>query len=42
MWEVFSLGKTPYPAVDPLALVKLLERGQRLDKPINAACTTNM
>ena len=41
-WEVFSLGKTPYPGVDPFTLIKYLERGERLDKPLNAACSQDM
>ena len=41
-WEVFSLGRSPYPGVDPFMLVKYLEKGKRLDKPNNAACTNNM
>ena len=41
-WEIFSGGKTPYPGVDPLSLIQLLENGQRLDKPLNAACTNTM
>ena len=38
-WEVFSLGKTPYPGVDPFSLLRYLERGERLDKPLNVACS---
>ena len=41
-WEVFSLGRSPYPGVDPFTLVKYLEEGKRLDKPNNAACTNNV
>ena len=41
-WEVFSLGRTPYPAVDPFTLIKHLEGGGRLDKPSNAACSDEM
>ena len=37
-WEIFSGGKTPYPGVDPLSLIKMLERGARMDKPFNDAC----
>jgi len=37
-WEVFSAGKTPYPGVNPMTLVRMLEGGERLDMPINAAC----
>ena len=38
-WEVFSLGKTPYPGVDPFSLIRYLESGKRLEKPFNAACS---
>ncbi|CAI8031498.1 Fibroblast growth factor receptor [Geodia barretti] len=41
-WEVFSLGKNPYPGVDPFSLIRYLERGERLDKPLNAACSQEM
>lgn len=41
-WEVFSAGKRPYPEVDPMSLVKLLETGARMDKPYNAACPDSM
>ncbi len=42
MWEVFSGGQIPYPGVDVVTLVKFLQRGSRLDSPVNAACTTDM
>ena len=38
-WEVFSGGKQPYPGISPLSLHWLLEEGQRLEKPNNAACS---
>ena len=41
-WEVFSLGKNPYPGVDPFSLIRYLERGERLDKPLNEACSQEM
>ena len=41
-WEVFSLGRTPYAGVDPFSLMSYLERGERLDKPPNAACSQEM
>ena len=41
-WEVFSLGKTPYPGVDPFTLIKSLEKGQRLEKPFNTACSSEV
>ena len=42
MWEVFSGGQIPYPGVDVRTLVKFLQRGSRLDAPVNTACTTEM
>jgi len=41
-WEVFMAGRTPYPAVDPTSLLKMLESGQRLEKPPNSACATEV
>ena len=41
-WEMFSLGKNPYPGVDPFSLIRYLERGERLDKPVLAACSQEM
>ena len=41
-WEVFSLGKTPYPGLDPLSVVQLLDSGGRLPIPNNAACSEEM
>ena len=41
-WEVFMAGKIPYPALDPTSLLKLLESGQRLEKPSNAACAAEV
>ena len=33
------MGKTPYPGLDPKAIVKMLDIGERMSKPLNAACT---
>ena len=41
-WEVFSLGKNPYPGVDPFSLIRYLESGERLDEPLNEACSQEM
>ena len=38
-WEVFSAGRLPYPAVDVMTILKLHEKGTRLEKPANAACS---
>ncbi|XP_064398639.1 plexin-A2-like [Halichondria panicea] len=42
LWEIFNGGRTPYPAVDPLSLIQLLKEGRRLEKPLNAACATEI
>ena len=39
---MFSGGKTPYPGIHPLELCKQLETGYRMEKPHNAACSTEM
>ena len=41
-WEVFSGGKTPYPGMNPMGVMDLLDNGGRLSMPKNAACTSNM
>ncbi|CAI8036673.1 Tyrosine-protein kinase transforming protein RYK, partial [Geodia barretti] len=41
-WEVFTLGKTPYPGMDPHSIVQYLERGERLEKPNNTACSEHI
>ncbi|XP_003383610.2 PREDICTED: tyrosine-protein kinase receptor UFO-like isoform X2 [Amphimedon queenslandica] len=38
-WEVFSLGRTPYPGLDPAGVVDLLDTGGRLQCPHNTACS---
>ena len=42
MWEIFSGGRNPYPAVDPMTLAQLLSDGRRLDAPPSRACTSEM
>ena len=42
MWEAFSVGRLPYPGVEPANLLKLLEDGHRLARPSNAACSDDM
>ena len=32
-WEIFSLGRLPYPGVDNGEVIKKLKTGERLDKP---------
>ncbi|XP_019859517.1 PREDICTED: muscle, skeletal receptor tyrosine-protein kinase-like [Amphimedon queenslandica] len=38
-WEVFSLGKAPYPGLDPIGVVELLDTGGRLQYPHNGTCS---
>ena len=42
MWEIFSGGKTPYPGLNPQEVVKLIDTGNRLEIPNNAACSNEM
>ena len=42
MWEIFSGGQNPYPAVDSMTLTQLLKDGRRLDSPQNDACSLDM
>lgn len=41
-WEVFTGGTIPYGGISPLALLQLLQDGERLSKPRNSACTDEM
>ncbi|XP_061656648.1 fibroblast growth factor receptor 1-A-like isoform X2 [Syngnathoides biaculeatus] len=40
LWEIFTLGASPYPGVPVEDLFKLLKEGHRLDKP--SACTQQL
>ncbi|XP_061553793.1 fibroblast growth factor receptor 1-A-like isoform X2 [Phycodurus eques] len=40
LWEIFTLGASPYPGVPVEDLFKLLKEGHRLDKPY--ACTQQL
>lgn len=33
MFEVFTLGDTPFPTITPEAVLRLLEKGERLPQP---------
>ena len=39
---MFSVGKTPYPGLDPVGVVELLDTGGRLHCPHNEACSQEM
>ena len=39
-WEVFSLGRTPYPTVSNYEILRHVEEGNRPDKPV--LCPDNM
>ena len=41
-WEIYTGGKLPYPGVHPVALLNLIESGERLKKPKNLACCDDM
>ena len=38
-WEVFSGGKSPYPGLHPMEIAQQLEKGMRMEKPLNEACS---
>uniref|UniRef100_A0A3B3ZDB8 Fibroblast growth factor receptor n=1 Tax=Periophthalmus magnuspinnatus TaxID=409849 RepID=A0A3B3ZDB8_9GOBI len=40
LWEIFTLGGSPYPGVPVEELFKLLKEGHRMEKP--SACTQDM
>ncbi|XP_029466413.1 fibroblast growth factor receptor 2 isoform X8 [Rhinatrema bivittatum] len=40
MWEIFTLGGSPYPGIPVEELFKLLKEGHRMDKPPN--CTNEL
>jgi len=41
-WEVFTGGQIPYGGISPVALLQLLRDGDRLNKPMNPACSEEM
>uniref|UniRef100_A0A8C2YMR5 Fibroblast growth factor receptor n=1 Tax=Chinchilla lanigera TaxID=34839 RepID=A0A8C2YMR5_CHILA len=40
LWEIFTLGGSPYPGIPVEELFKLLKEGHRMDKPAN--CTQDL
>ena len=41
-WEVFTGGQIPYSGISPVALLQLLRNSERLNKPMNPACSDEM
>ena len=41
-WEVFNGGKNPYPGLNPYCVAEMIQRGERLQKPSNTACSDEM
>ena len=41
-WEIFTGGQIPYGGIRPAALFQLLHDGERLNKPMNPACSDEM
>ena len=39
-WEIFSLGRTPYPTLANQDILEYLEQGLRLKKPV--LCNENL
>ena len=41
-WEIFTVGKTPFPGLDPKTLLQMLQKGNCLEYPENTACSSEM
>ena len=39
MWEIFTCGRVPYSGVPAMSLLRTLQRGERLERPDNEACS---
>ncbi len=39
---MFTTGRAPYPGLDPRSVIRMLDSGERLDKPSNLACNQEM
>ena len=41
-WEVFTCGRVPFSGIKAMSLLTALRNGERLERPINAACSDEM
>ena len=41
-WEVFAGGRTPYPGVNSMEVIEMLEQEDRMAQPNNVACGKEM
>ncbi len=37
LWELVTMGRQPYPGVEPEKMLRLLEDGYRMDRPANCS-----
>ena len=42
VWEIFTCGRVPYSGVPAMSLLRTLQRGERLERPDNEACSDEM
>ena len=42
MWEIFTCGRVPYAGMHAMLLLTELKKGERLEKPDNDACNTDV
>ncbi|CAI8033456.1 Tyrosine-protein kinase transforming protein SEA, partial [Geodia barretti] len=42
VWEIFTCGRIPYTGIPAMGLLKELQRGQRLERPDNEACSVEI
>ena len=42
LWEIFTCGRVPYAGIHAMRLLTELGKGERLEKPENDACNTDV
>ncbi|CAI8044612.1 Tyrosine kinase receptor Cad96Ca [Geodia barretti] len=42
VWEIFTCGRIPFTGIPAMGLLKELQRGQRLERPNNEACSVEI